>query len=789
MKLFAKVFHSDVSITVKLLCLNLLLFIVFAIIIGVMSRTFDTVAYLTAAVTERNIQVIRNARTGRELSAVFNKIQLLITTFHENESLLKTEGKAILNEISRLSAYTSGCKSFNIALLEFAGKTELLFRHAEAVNDISAKIRRIDNEISVCLTEMEESVSETMVEVAMKGEDISGIEQINNLIPSFREILIKVIFQFVNLKLMRSDTRDIEAIIALLDEIYLRVQKIGESDHKLFSKHVNNLLQSVSEYKETLIHFNDARITFLQHAAVADEAKSHAVAVMMQSDIRTSASFDRVQEENTNTIKSSILTVYILSAGIVISFSVLTYIFFLLNIRKPMDQICKGLESIGDGDPDVRIRLNRGDEWSVIEKSLNRMVSEVWNSYSELYRKNEELQQMHHELRKTQRYIKNIIDSMPSVMIGVDPEGRVTHWNTAAEKSACIGPDAIEGRLFTEVYPNLASQMENIRASLENRTPRKMEKQIRCMQDETRYEDIMIYPLATNGVEGAVIRVDDVTDRVRIEEMMIQTEKMMSVGGLAAGMAHEINNPLGVVLQGVQNAFRRLSPDLEANHIIAEECGTNLKAVRTYLEQRGIFRYLEGIKESGTRAARIVTNMLNFSRHSESNMTETDIHKLLDSTLELAANDYDLRKKYDFRYIRIVREYDPELTQITCTATEIEQVVLNLLKNSAQAMAEIKGFLSEPKIILRTRKDGNYAQIEVQDNGPGMDEKTRTRIFEPFYTTKGVGVGTGLGLSVSFFIIANNHKGLLSVESEPGRGAKFIIRLPLEKVRSERSEK
>ncbi len=784
MKLFAKVFHSDVSITVKLLCLNLLLFIVFAIIIGVMSRAFDTIGHLTAAVTERNIQVISNARTGRELSALFNKIQLLITTFHENENLLKTEGKAILNEISRLSARTSGGKSFDIALQEFAGKTELLFRHAAAVNDISAKIRRIDNEISVCLTETEDAVSETMVELAMKGEDISGTEQISNLIPSFREILIKVIFHFVNLKLMRSDTGEIEPIIALLDELSLRVRKIGESDPMLFSKHGNNLLRSVSEYKETVICFNDARIAFLQQAAVVDEAKSKAVAVMMQVEVQTSAAFDRVQEENTDMIKSSIRTVYILSAVIVIFFSVLTYIFFLLNIRSPMDQICKGLESIGDGDPDVRIRLNRRDEWSVIEKSLNRMVSEVWNSYSELYRKNEELQQMHHELRKTQRYIKNIIDSMPSVMIGVDPEGRVTHWNTAAEKSACIGPDAIEGRLFTEVYPNLASQMENIRAALENRTPRKMEKQIRHTQDEIRYEDIMIYPLATNGVEGAVIRVDDVTDRVRIEEMMIQTEKMMSVGGLAAGMAHEINNPLGVVLQGVQNAFRRLSPDLEANHIIAEECGTNLEAIRIYLEQRGIFRYLEGIKESGTRAARIVTNMLNFSRHSESNMTETDIHKLLDNTLELAANDYDLRKKYDFRYISIVREYDPELRQLTCTPTEIEQVVLNLLKNSAQAMAEIKGFLSEPKIILRTRKDGNYAQIEVQDNGPGMDEKTRTRIFEPFYTTKGVGVGTGLGLSVSFFIIANNHKGLLSVESEPGRGARFIIRLPLEKVRN-----
>jgi signal transduction histidine kinase len=294
----------------------------------------------------------------------------------------------------------------------------------------------------------------------------------------------------------------------------------------------------------------------------------------------------------------------------------------------------------------------------------------------------------------------------------------------------------------------------------------------------------MIYPLISNGVEGAVIRLDDVTDRVRIEQMMIQTEKMMSVGGLAAGMAHEINNPLGAIMQGVQNAIRRVSPDLEANRKAAEECGTELEAIRGYLEKRGILRYFDGMREAGSRAAKIVSNMLNFSRRSESKWTPTEINELIDSVLELADSDYHLLKKYDFRHVKIVREYGTDLSQVPCTATEIEQVFLNLIRNAAEAMTEIKDRGAEPRITIRTRREKDHALIEIEDNGPGMDEETRKRVFEPFFTTKSVVVGTGLGLSVSYFIITNNHNGTISVESEPGKGTTFIIRLPLERKRS-----
>lgn len=157
-------------------------------------------------------------------------------------------------------------------------------------------------------------------------------------------------------------------------------------------------------------------------------------------------------------------------------------------------------------------------------------------------------------------------------------------------------------------------------------------------------------------------------------------------------------------------------------------------------------------------------------------MRPEDINRLIDNTVEIAKNDYDLKKKYDFRYIRITRDYDPDLKPVVCTAMEIEQVILNLLKNAAQAMAGKQQ--KSPEIVLRTRREGAYIRIEVRDNGPGMDRKTGKRIFEPFYTTKSIGMGTGLGLSVSYFIITGNHKGMMSVESEPGKGAAFIIQLP-----------
>jgi signal transduction histidine kinase len=244
-------------------------------------------------------------------------------------------------------------------------------------------------------------------------------------------------------------------------------------------------------------------------------------------------------------------------------------------------------------------------------------------------------------------------------------------------------------------------------------------------------------------------------------------------------MAHEINNPLGIISQAAQNIERRVSPDLPANRKVAEELGVNLEAIRTYFDRRQIPDFIDSIREASLRASRIIINMLRFSRSAETTMQYASLSQIIDQALELAASDYDLKKKYDFKSIEIVRDY-ADVPEVPMVLVEIEQVMLNLLKNAAQAM-DGNPPDRKPRIILRVRREDKYAVLEVEDNGPGMPEDIRRRVFEPFFTTKDPGIGTGLGLSVSYTIVTQNHKGLMEVESTPGKGTCFKVRLPLSK--------
>ncbi|MFW6414798.1 MAG: cache domain-containing protein [Thermodesulfobacteriota bacterium] len=383
------------------------------------------------------------------------------------------------------------------------------------------------------------------------------------------------------------------------------------------------------------------------------------------------------------------------------------------------------------------------------------------------------------EMSRVRHLLRNIVDFMPSVLVGLNTEGKVNQWNQEAARITGIIPEQAYGKEVESVLPQLREHMQMINRALQEQEAQKTEKAIFNILSEERYVDIMVYPILFESIEGTVIRIDDITERVRMEEMMIQTEKMMSVGGLAAGMAHEINNPLGGILQSTQNIFRRLSEELPANQDTARELGTDLETVKKYLEQRKILQFLESINHSGQRASKIVNNMLTFSKSGESEMITLEMSELLEQTVELATHDYDLKKKYDFRNIDIIKDFEQGIPPVPCVPTEIEQVILNLLRNAAQAMHQNTTGSREPYIVLSLRQQGQKVLIEVRDNGPGMEEEVKKRVFEPFFSTKEVGVGTGLGLSVAYFIITNNHKGSMTVSSSPNRGTKFSITLPL----------
>ncbi|NHZ46835.1 two-component system sensor histidine kinase NtrB, partial [Nitratidesulfovibrio liaohensis] len=346
------------------------------------------------------------------------------------------------------------------------------------------------------------------------------------------------------------------------------------------------------------------------------------------------------------------------------------------------------------------------------------------------------------------------------------------------------------GRPLAEIAPELARHLPRLHAARRNGMATPPERVVTPMElpagsqpgslsgESRRVEDVTAIPLETGEEMWGILRLDDESERAAMEDLMVQAEKMASVGGLAAGMAHEINNPLGGILQGVQNLRRRLLDDLPANRAAAERQGVDFGRVMAYTEERRIGGLLDSIRESGERAARIVANMLTFSRRSDPSRMPVQINDLLERTLELAVTDYSLARNYDFKRIAVVRRYDPQLPPVRCSASEMEQVFLNLFKNAAQALA-LRDNGPPPVLTVTTALEVAHLRIEVADNGPGMSHELRRRAFEPFFTTRETGAGTGLGLSVAYFIVVTTHKGTITIEESPEGGAVVVVRLPL----------
>ncbi|WP_461210469.1 PocR ligand-binding domain-containing protein [Desulfocurvus sp. DL9XJH121] len=450
-------------------------------------------------------------------------------------------------------------------------------------------------------------------------------------------------------------------------------------------------------------------------------------------------------------------------------------------------------ELLDDADlPSVRAlggKVTRGREVRVVRKDGAERYAAmygtpVWGAGGELmatlavYQDITSRKLAETELLSLRNYLASIVDSMPSVLIGTDRNLTVTQWNRAAGRWTGLPGSKALGKLLSEVNFLPGDLLREIARAVFWRERLERRRVLLQRGSERCHVDLMVFPLEEDKAGGAVLRLDDVSESVRIEHIMVQTEKMMSVGGLAAGMAHEINNPLGGILQGAQNILRRLDPDLPANQEAAGRLGLDFAAMGEYFRERSITRFLDGIQDSGRRAAGIIQNMLSFSRQSGARRAPCDLCALLDRTVELASSDYDLRRNYDFKKVDIVRRYAPDLPKIPVEEMEIEQVVLNLLKNAAQAMTEGPKADGRPRIILRALSDEGGVRLEVEDNGPGLSEEMRARIFEPFFTTKEPGVGTGLGLSVSYFIITQRHGGRIFAEPAPGGGARFVIRLP-----------
>ncbi|MCE2745428.1 MAG: ATP-binding protein [Burkholderiales bacterium] len=257
------------------------------------------------------------------------------------------------------------------------------------------------------------------------------------------------------------------------------------------------------------------------------------------------------------------------------------------------------------------------------------------------------------------------------------------------------------------------------------------------------------------------------------QHQLLQSEKMASIGSLAAGVAHEINNPIGFVssnlyslkgyvndLLSVINRFKAVGLDLEKLEQARQYCN---EVDLDYL-QNDVIQLLDESQDGIARVRRIVQDLKDFSHVDHGEWVVTDLHKGLESTLNMVNNE--------LKYKAVVeRDYGP-LPEINCLASQINQIFMNLLINAAHAIQK------DGRILIKTWADDTHVYVSVSDNGCGIPQENLSRIFDPFYTTKPVGKGTGLGLSLSYGIV-KKHGGRIEVQSETGVGTTFTVVLPI----------
>jgi two-component system NtrC family sensor kinase len=430
------------------------------------------------------------------------------------------------------------------------------------------------------------------------------------------------------------------------------------------------------------------------------------------------------------------------------------------------------------------------EQYTLLNQQASLRSDKLYNINNQLYEEISKHEDTAVLLLDTRNYLQSIINSMPSILIGINRYGIVTHWNSAAQHKTNISYSQALGKHLHEVINESNIQLKSIISAIDKKIPKKLEAIQEGTGSTARYKDITIYPLTSMDSDSAVIRIDDVTVRVQLENMIIQNEKMSSLGELAAGVAHEINNPLGTILQNIQNIQRRLSDTLPANAKTAKNLQVELSTVVNYLEERKILSFLDHIKEAGERAASIVTNMLEFSSTNTSKHDPIQLIGLLNRSLDLAISSSSISKEYENISFNIFRHFPEQCPVIYGSSAELQQVFLNIINNAYQAYSD--HFLSSA-IESNNTQEGIFtiditlsintdsAIITIADNGPGMDEWTQRHIFDPFFTTKDVSKGTGLGLSVSYFIISEHHQGSINVDSTINKGTVFTIQLPIKK--------
>ena len=292
------------------------------------------------------------------------------------------------------------------------------------------------------------------------------------------------------------------------------------------------------------------------------------------------------------------------------------------------------------------------------------------------------------------------------------------------------------------------------------------------------HEDQAIAGMMVAALAEALTLKREQDGKKQLENTLIQSEKMVSMGSLAMGMTHKLNCQLARIRQYSQMLRISIEPAASEQLTGAGQYGLNLNALDHYLNDQGVFNNLSLIMAAEKKASRMVSNLLSFSGTAGTDFAVEDLSLILDQAIELAANEFSFATAFNFSDIQMMKDYDPGWSQVKCRAGELKQVFFNILLNGADAMADDGTGNPCPTFFMRIYGKSDQVCVEIRDNGPGMPEDIRRHIFEPFFTTKPDKEGTGLGLSVCDYIIGQNHNGFIEVASAPGQGSCVRILLP-----------
>jgi PAS domain S-box-containing protein len=372
------------------------------------------------------------------------------------------------------------------------------------------------------------------------------------------------------------------------------------------------------------------------------------------------------------------------------------------------------------------------------------------------------------ELRLLNEFNRAIIDHAPVAIFTLDRSGFITSINHVTETLFGLGPRAREKFLgfnwLQNPYTIQCGLAAHIGAALRGEPLELWDFPfVNYRGDRNIFMDIKGVPLKDkNGeVEGLIFIIEETTERVVTRAKLIQEAKISAIGRLAAGIAHELNNPLGTLVAYSERAANWL-----------EAMGERL-VTPTELEK--LKSYLQVIEEEAFRCKSVTADILSLGQKEGLEITEIDINRLLDNILELT--------NVDRANVKVVKEVSPRLPYVRGDISALRQVFVNLISNGVDAAEGRRG----ATIWIRTRAQGSSVLVEIEDNGVGIPESIIDKIFEPFFTTKESKRGTGIGLSLCYDLV-KDMRGSIRVESKPGHGATFFVALPVERERNMKVE-